>query len=67
MLEIFVHIIFGLFGIMVFGIIGWGLVEAAIELFTNPPPGLGVVYRTTSVSDSIARSFKKDSDSGQFH
>ncbi len=63
MLELCGHIIFGFFGLMVFGIIGWGLVEAAIELFTSPPPGMGVVYRTTSVSDAIARSFKKDSDS----
>lgn len=63
MLELCGHIIFVLLGLMVFGIIGWGLVEAAIELFTSPPPGMGVVYRTTNLSDAIERAFKKDSDS----
>lgn len=56
-------LIFSLFGLIVFGIIGWGLVEVTIEFFTNPPPGLGVVYRTTSVSDAIVRAIKEDYDS----
>lgn len=62
-MELYNLIIFSLIGLVVFGIIGWGLVEVAIELFTSPPPGMGVVYRTTNLSDAIARAFKKDSDS----
>jgi hypothetical protein len=47
-------------GILILVILGQGLVELTIEFFTSPPPGMGIVYRDTDMSNRITRAILSD-------
>ncbi|MCX6647118.1 MAG: hypothetical protein NTY09_12300 [bacterium] len=51
---------FVLVGLPVLITIGLGLLELTIEFFTSPPPGMGIVYRDTRLSNSITRAILSD-------
>ena len=59
-MHVFMFTLIFLFGMPVLAVIGLGLIELSIEFFTSPPPGMGVVYRTTPVSDAITKALQSE-------
>ena len=48
---------------VVFGVMAWGLVEVAMQFFRRVPDG-GIVYLPNPLNDILAKSFKKDPNTG---
>ena len=55
--------LFVLIGFPILVTIGLGLLELSIEFFTSPPPGMGIVYRDTHMSNRITRAILSDEPS----
>lgn len=54
-MTIFSHILAFLIGAPIMCAIAWALGEVAVEFFTPPPPGKGIVYRDTCMTNRITR------------